>query len=352
MPMTWRLGVDLKVEINGSLARRGRSGSWRVVDLICTALRGHADVRVRVPSMPKSRALRIAKIFYSDMIGPLLRGRSADIYISPAGSGFGPSGKPHVLVMHDTMVLDRAGDFDPLFYAYARLTYGPSVQRADCILTGSHSAASAIRARWPNAPRVEVIRWPGMPDGLGTHRTFPSQRKRVLVLAATEPHKNHVGAIEAVRMVRLALNDDIALDLVGPLGRSESIIARTITLADPNSEWIVRHVDVSEDSLAQIWRRADVLLQPSFAEGYGLPVVEASGLGIPVIHGGIPSLVELHPKGNAGGTDPNSLAAGLARLFESEGTYAMASQDSLDAATHMTHDLFNKRLLSILRSLL
>lgn len=341
----------MRVDINGGIARRGRSGSGRVVDLIRAALSDHADVRVHQPALPRARVLRLAAIFHWDMRGAGLRARGTDLFVSPAGSGIGPRDKPHILIMHDTMVLDRPNDFDPGFRAYALMTYGPSVRRASLILTGSHHAADAIRRRWSDAPPIEVIRWPGRAQSAATERTLPPRRTRVVVLGATEPHKNHVGAIEAVRFARLALQRDLVLDLVGPAGRAEHVVQRACDLVDPDSTWIRRHVDAAEDDVARFLERADVLLQPSLAEGYGLPVVEAAGFGTPVIHGGIPSLVELHPTGGAAGTDPTSLAEALTTLLGSEHAYRSASRHSLEVGRALSHSEFHRRLWAIVDGL-
>jgi glycosyltransferase involved in cell wall biosynthesis len=50
---------------------------------------------------------------------------------------------------------------------------------------------------------------------------------------------------------------------------------------------------VDRVSLAAIYRRADVVLQPSESEGFGLPVVEALGCGVPVVASDLPVLREV-----------------------------------------------------------
>jgi glycosyltransferase involved in cell wall biosynthesis len=69
-----------------------------------------------------------------------------------------------------------------------------------------------------------------------------------------------------------------------------------------------------------VYRRAFAMVMPSRAEGFGLPVLEAMSLGIPVICSDVPALVELTggaavivPRG-----DSTSLAAAIADLFAAE----------------------------------
>jgi glycosyltransferase involved in cell wall biosynthesis len=71
---------------------------------------------------------------------------------------------------------------------------------------------------------------------------------------------------------------------------------------------------ITDEELAVVLRRASVLAMPSRAEGFGLPLLEAMAVGVPVVHSDAPALVEV-----AGGTgvcvprgDAGALAEGLA----------------------------------------
>jgi glycosyltransferase involved in cell wall biosynthesis len=50
---------------------------------------------------------------------------------------------------------------------------------------------------------------------------------------------------------------------------------------------------LSRDVLAAVYRRAALLLQPSEAEGFGLPIVEAMACGCPVVASELPALREV-----------------------------------------------------------
>jgi glycosyltransferase involved in cell wall biosynthesis len=50
---------------------------------------------------------------------------------------------------------------------------------------------------------------------------------------------------------------------------------------------------VDDDRLVELYNAADVLLFPSFAEGFGWPVLEAMGCGTPVVASDIPALCEV-----------------------------------------------------------
>jgi glycosyltransferase involved in cell wall biosynthesis len=72
---------------------------------------------------------------------------------------------------------------------------------------------------------------------------------------------------------------------------------------------------VDEDTLVAVLRRATVLAMPSLAEGFGLPVLEAMAVGVPVVHSAAPALVEV--AGSAGVTVPCADPAALAEAIRS-----------------------------------
>jgi glycosyltransferase involved in cell wall biosynthesis len=77
---------------------------------------------------------------------------------------------------------------------------------------------------------------------------------------------------------------------------------------------------VTDADLAVCYQRATVVVVPSRAEGFGLPVIEAMAAGAPVVATAIPALTEV-----AGGAarlvepDPETLAAGIVELLEEPG---------------------------------
>jgi glycosyltransferase involved in cell wall biosynthesis len=70
---------------------------------------------------------------------------------------------------------------------------------------------------------------------------------------------------------------------------------------------------IDDAELAVVLRRAAVLVAPSRAEGFGLPVLEAMAAGVPVVHSDAPALLEV--AGGAGvpfpRNDPGALAGAL-----------------------------------------
>jgi len=85
-------------------------------------------------------------------------------------------------------------------------------------------------------------------------------------------------------------NPDVRLLRVGPsLTADQRELARNLGIHQHIDE--LEHLETR--NLAACYRRASVVLQPSDAEGFGLPVIEAMACGTPVIASDIPALREV-----------------------------------------------------------
>lgn len=103
------------------------------------------------------------------------------------------------------------------------------------------------------------------------------ERPYVLFVGRVENRKNLEHVVEAVRPL-----EHLTLVLVGEPGFGYERIAADVLARFP-TERLVRLQRVSPDDLNALYRQATATLQPSWEEGFGLPVLEGMAYGSPVI---------------------------------------------------------------------
>src|SRR4029077_10959373 len=134
---------------------------------------------------------------------------------------------------------------------------------------------------------------PGAPGW--TPRAAAPARGDVLFLGTLEPRKNVGGLLELYELL---------LPGTAKAGVPELVLAGKATdqaqpwlerLERPPLKGVVRHVGyVAPAERESLYRGARLLVLPSFEEGFGLPVLEAMSLGVPVVaarRGSLPELV-------------------------------------------------------------
>jgi glycosyltransferase involved in cell wall biosynthesis len=331
----------MRVGINCAIATRGISGSSRGLDHLLGALHEIADLDVMeawpTGGFRRSRLWNAVTQASWDLHLAARSTPSAEVFISPCNIGRAARRQHHMLVLHDTTVLDHPNLYDPGYARYARTLFGRSVHSADVILVPSHYTQRCLVARWPDAPPVLVAPWPleqRAPERYGSDAS-----KQILMVGATEPNKQHTLGIAAVELARQRSQEHLCLTIIGPRGRAEREVAATLGAADPDKKWTARKINVSDTELEELYRSAWLLLQPSQIEGYGLPVGEAASRGIPVLHSGRGALNEIAPAAVASPDDPASYAAEICALLE-RGRYSRAVVASITAARQHTREHF------------
>ena len=107
----------------------------------------------------------------------------------------------------------------------------------------------------------------------------PGDRPYLLCVAHSYPHKNLAALVEAFG--RMAAEVPHRLVMVGKPRRGEPAL-RNAWRAAPEGR-CVRVSDASETDLRALYAHADVFVFPSLYEGFGLPVLEAMAVGVPVV---------------------------------------------------------------------
>ena len=144
-----------------------------------------------------------------------------------------------------------------------------------------------------------------------------------VVLGTLEPRKNHALLVRVWQALRAQLGPlTPRLVVVGQPGWLYEQTLKDLRAGAARGDFVLA-LDACSDAQLVTWiAHAQALLFPSFAEGYGLPLVEALGLGVPVIASDLAVFREIagdHPQYLA----PHDVAAW---------TQAISASATLDAA--------------------
>jgi glycosyltransferase involved in cell wall biosynthesis len=114
-----------------------------------------------------------------------------------------------------------------------------------------------------------------------------------VICGAIEPRKNHLLLLNVWRELHRAYGDATPkLVIVGSRWSKHSDARRFIERASSLAPHVIHVGGLSTPGLANLIAGARALLMPSFAEGFGLPIVEALAARTPVIASNIPAHIE------------------------------------------------------------
>lgn len=113
-----------------------------------------------------------------------------------------------------------------------------------------------------------------------------------LQVGTLEPRKNHAAVLDALEIYWERSPRRLPLKIVGGPGwKSEELIRRISALEQSGKAHYLGYVPDAQ--MPALYRGASAFLFPSWYEGFGLPVLEAMGLGCPVISSSTASLPEV-----------------------------------------------------------
>ena len=205
-----------------------------------------------------------------------------------------------VFLIHDLLPLDFPEFFPPGYEHRFQRRVETMIARARAIISTSHQVAERIRAEYRERglapvpihiePLASPLEWtPTLDDSDATLRSIPY----FLVVSTIEPRKNHALLIEVWRSLIQRGVSPPKLVLVGRRGWENEQTFRELDLAPDLQHYLVQVPSLPAAHLRALIKNAVAVLMPSFAEGYGIPVVEALSLGTPVICSDIPVFREI-----------------------------------------------------------
>ena len=219
--------------------------------------------------------------------GPLEIAQAMHPLMLPARAAF------RFVTIHDLYFLDRPDQTSAEIRRDYPALAADHARRADGVIVPSEYTRRQIEARFGVPPERITVCSPGAPDW--PRRAEPDRPGPILFVGTVEPRKNVPGLLRAYRALVEVEPAAPPLVIAGRLPESVAGSADNAAAAIPAGvadrvQWLGY---VSDAQRLSLYRAASMLVLPSFDEGFGLPVLEAMTLGVPVIAANRGSLPEV-----------------------------------------------------------
>lgn len=254
-------------------------------------------------------------------------------------------GIPTVLTVHDLIYKLFPDYHKKLNYWYLNLAMPRFCRRADAIIAVSEATRQDIVRHYGVDPKtIHVVyeaaadhfRPPGSEEVAHARQKYGLPEHFLMHLSTIEPRKNLNRLLDALQIVRRD-RPEMCLVLVGSKGwLYETFFAR---IEDLGLQAAVTHLGwVPDQDLPAVIAAADLAVQPSLYEGFGLPILEEMACGQVVAASNSSS----HPEigGDAAAyftpTDVAEMASVIAHLLDDEDEYRERRQLGLKQAARFS----------------
>jgi glycosyltransferase involved in cell wall biosynthesis len=254
------------------------------------------------------------------------------IYFAPFAAG-----RPVVLTVHDISYEIHPGFFGRKERLRGRTLVRSGARRAAAVVTVSETSRRDIIERYGLPDERVVAIHNGVSERFLTApaaviEPIGDRPIRILAVGTLQPRKNLLRLLDAVRQV--AASRPAHLRVVGPDGHQARVIRDA--LGDAVEAEIVGYVP--DERLPDEYAAADMLVYPSIYEGFGLPVVEAMAVGLPVVTSTGGSLPEI--AGDAAllvdPLDVDGIARAILRLADDTGLRERSAAAGRERARRFT----------------
>jgi glycosyltransferase involved in cell wall biosynthesis len=257
----------------------------------------------------------------------------------------------------------RISLYSYLSYGYNKSFFRWSLRKAKVIIASSYSTKTDLIQKYGIAEKNIRVSYPAADeqfcaandekDLLNTRKKYNAEAGYILHISSSDPRDNTPTVISAYKKALSELKFPKKLIIGGNVDPKNAGLEKLITELNLKNS-IIFTGRLSEKELVALYQAADIYMDPSLYEGFGLQVVEAMACGIPVITSNVTALPEV--VGDAGilvsPNDIEGLASALVRVLTDSGLRDSMCQKSLGRAKFFSWDRVAKENLDVYNELL
>ena len=262
-----------------------------------------------------------------------------------------------VVTIHDICFCFADNFYDSTYNDFLKEQTSCSIKKADIIITVSNKVKADI-VKVYNIPESKMRT---VYNGISNDVITPySQRDNVLKKYNLQKDylvnvgmlgykKNHINIVKAYSSVSQKLrNIDVDLVIIGSRGYKSELVDKLISDSSLNNKVHILEYVPRPDAIA-LMKFAKCLVFPSKCEGFGLPILEAFLLGVPVITSSTTATKEV-----AGDAcvlvDPNNvdeISRGMTRVLSDEKLCSILVKKGRERAKQFTWEQSAKQVLKV-----
>ena len=201
-------------------------------------------------------------------------------------------------------------------------------------------------------PRFKIL--PKDSSWQAVRKRFNLNRPYLLYVGAVAIHKNVLGLVEAFSLVA-SQERNLDLVLAGP-EETATYLARAKVYAKQleNRVHFLGQIEQEGPTLVELYNAAEMLVFPSFYEGWCAPPLEAMACGKPAVCSSVPAVAEV--VGDAGvlvnPKDPEAIADAICKVLNDSGFRQQLIGNGIDHVAQHTWDRAAEQLETIFANLL
>jgi len=165
---------------------------------------------------------------------------------------------------------------------------------SDVICVSENTKKDVMRLYKTPEKKIKVIYegYSQLKDFQTTDKKFDFKSPYIFFIGRIEERKNVKGIVEAFEIFKQKYGTTVKLVLAGKQGYGYKDIKKRIELSDFKQE-IFEIGYISESEKWELLKKSAIFIFPTFYEGFGLPILEAQSVMVPVITSNVSSIPEV-----------------------------------------------------------